>query len=79
MALFLRQQLSPYRLEVEVRRTSPRGLVWTDQQIVPALHLEGPTPHGRNSHEGKPAGADWGPDKFGYTDFDDYHLAIFGA
>lgn len=77
MSLFIRQQLSPYCHEVVVHRVSPRGLPWTDWQVQPTMKLDGPTPHGRNDYTGNPD--DWGPDVYGYTDFDDYHLAIYGA
>lgn len=76
MSIFIRQQLSPYCITVEGQ---VRVGDWTHpiERVLPAMHTPAPTPHGRNSYDGGPD--DWGPDEFGYTDFDDYHLAIYGA
>lgn len=77
MALFIRKQLAPYCHEVVVHRLSPRGLPWTDYVNQPTLRYEGPVPHGRNAVTGE--ASDWGPNEYGYVDFDDYHLALYGA
>lgn len=63
--MFIRQQFSPYCSE------GVNGVFQSNLEYL------GPCPHGRNGWTGTPD--DWGPDEFGYTDFDDYHLAVFGA
>lgn len=68
--LFLRWQLSPYCITTS---KAP----WWDEHVLPAMKFLGPVPHGRSANTGEPS--DWKPDQYGYTDFDDYHLAIYGA
>ena len=41
------------------------------------LRYEGRVPHGRSACTGE--ASDWEPDAFGYTDWDDYHLDVYGA
>jgi hypothetical protein len=75
--VFLRQQLSPYCIPVWKRFTYRGTCAIEVEMLVPAMKAPTPVPHGRNVHTGEPG--DWGPDKYGYTDFDDYHLAVYGA
>jgi hypothetical protein len=67
--MFIRQQLSSYYIP----NPNPRA----EQELIPAIRFVGPCPHGRSGFDDE--GSVWGPDKYGYTDFDDYHLAIYGA
>ncbi len=71
--MFIRKQLSPYCIGVW-RTVEYRGARYEAEIVEPAMHLPAPLPHGRNDHTGC-----WGPNEYGYTDFDDYHLAIYGA
>ena len=71
--MFIRHQFAPYVIPMQGAYVDQYGpSAWT-----PSMHTPAPTPHGRNDYTGSPS--DWGPDAVGYTDFDDYHLAIFGA
>ena len=74
--MFLRDQMSPYHIEAS-REFRLSGCVFRDAITLAAMKLQGPTPHGRNACNGD--ASDWGPDEIGYTDFDDYHLAVYGA
>lgn len=76
--LFIRNQVGPYVQACPVLRKFPDGAGWHwDEVFAPVMHTPAPVPHGRNDYTGEPS--DWGPDAYGYTDFDDYHLAIYGA
>src|SRR5574337_9039 len=75
--MFIRDQFSPYCITVERLCTMSNGFQWYDEVIIPVMKFIGPVPHGRHDHTGSPN--DWGPDQFGYTDFDDYHLNQYGA
>lgn len=70
MALFIRH-------EPEWVETSDRVYDLTGQELVRAYRYSGPVPQGRSDCTGQPS--DWRPDAYGYTDFDDYKLAVFGA
>lgn len=64
--MFIRQQFSAYwRIDHDTGEGEHN------------IRFDSPLPHGRNDYTGKPS--DWGPNSYGYTDFDDYHLTIFGA
>lgn len=76
MTAHIRNQLSPYCITVR-KITVHRNMQFEDIHFEPAMHTPGPVPHGRHDHTGEPG--DWGPDVYGYTDFDDYHLALYGA
>lgn len=76
MALFIRNQFGPYTLAVWKTQTY-RGRQYEAEMVIPTFKFPACTPHGRHDTSGAPGG--WGPDKFGYTDFDDYHLALYGA
>lgn len=77
MSLFLRQQLSPY-CQQAFRRVAYKGGTFLVERTEPCIKYEAPTPHGRYDDLSIPDTI-WGIDQYGYNDFDDYHLAIYGA
>jgi hypothetical protein len=74
--LFIRKQYSPYCAMV-ARKIRHSTFEYTVEEPHPCIRYEAITPQGRNEWMGWPD--DWGPDAYGYTDFDDYHLALYGA
>lgn len=77
MSLFLRHQLSPYCMTV-IRNVQHQGRTFEVEKVVPCMKFVLPTPHGRYDDLDIPDTI-WGLDKYGYNDFDDYHLALYGA
>lgn len=68
--MFLRHQMS-----AEFVPSSDDHYRRTGYEVVRAFkpELGGPVPHGRcDDHT-------WGRDRFGYCDFDDYYLTVYGA
>ena len=71
--MFIRKQHSPYCVTATRVVTMPSGMQWEDDIIVPAMKFSSPAPQWRS------ADGVWGPDEYGYTEFDDYHLSQYGA
>lgn len=74
--MFIRKQLAPYRIECKVQ-VQFEGLRFEGTRWEPSIRYESPLPQYVNSYDGSPSSH--GLDVYGYTDFDDYHLALYGA
>lgn len=73
----IRDQLSPYCITVR-KVEHYRGVRYDGDCVVQALRYKAFLPHGRYDDLSIPDTI-WGVDRYGYNDFDDYHLALYGA